>query len=484
MLLIGGTAITLSGINWNIGIAAWIAPFFLLMYTRKAKWYQLFFFFLVMSISGAVSQTNNNLFHLASVNIINGLTFGIVFTIVYGIDKALYKQNAGFYFTLLFPSLIVLIEFVLTALIGTWGIIAHTQYEMKSLLQLSSVTGVFGISFMVVWFSSVVYWLVENSCEWCIVKKGVLIYISILFLTLLYGELRLEANFPKGKTVKVAAVMSETDIQEIAANEKSSLEKLAADRQIKIPARIFSDSLAIKTLITRTYEASEQGAKIIVWNEIALILNQDQKQQLISEIQSICINERVYVLLAFLETCSDPEMKPFNNMSIFIDPLGKVVWKYMKSYLHYAETPIINRGDFNIPVVETEYGKISNVICYDLDMNSYIKQAGKKAIDIMLVPAEDWPGITPLHSRMACLEAIQYGFSLVRSNGKGLTAAYDYLGNTIASVNTLTSDTKIMYADVPVRSVKTFYFVIGNIIVCLAIMFLLFLVLTKIIRRK
>ena len=182
------------------------------------------------------------------------------------------------------------------------------------------------------------------------------------------------------------------------------------------------------------------------------------------------MNDHVFVLLAFLEECHEQNKKPFNNKSILVSTDGEIVWEYMKSFVHpYAEAPVINSGNFVIPVVQTDYGKIGNVICYDLDMNNYMKQAGKQAIDILLVPADDWAEITPLHSQMACLEAIQYGFSLVRANGKGLTAIYDYMGNTIASVNTLTSDTKIVYADVPVRSVKTLYSTFGDLIVYLAI---------------
>ncbi len=485
LLLIGGTGLTLSGINWYIGIAVWIAPVFLLMYTRKAKWYQFAFFFLVVSVSGAISQTCINLFHLTSVNIFNGISFGISYSIPYIIDKVFYKKNDKFYYSLIFPSAIIIVEYTMSYLIGTWGSISHTQYEIKSLLQLSSITGIFGITFIVAWFPSIVNWIIEKKSEHRLVYKSIIIYGSVVFIVLLYGELRMNYLFPTEKTVKTAAILSENDLHKMAENEKENLEKLSKDYTLEIPSHIYSDSSSVKTLIDRTYEASKHGAKIIVWNECALILNQQQKKNLISEIGSVCLKEKVYVLLAFLEECSDQNKKPFNNKSVLVSPKGEVVWEYMKSNLHpYAEDPIINRGNCEIPVIQTEYGKIGNVICYDLDLPKYIKQAGKQSVDILLVPAYDWAGITPLHSQMACLEAIQFGFSVVRSNGKGLTGTYDYMGNTISSVNSLTSHTKIVYSDVPIKAVNTFYSYTGDIIVYLAVLFLIFLIIIRFIKSK
>ncbi|MCG6189392.1 nitrilase-related carbon-nitrogen hydrolase [Maribellus maritimus] len=485
LLLAGGVAITLAGINWTIGIAAWIAPVFLLMFTRKAKWMEMLLLFLTLVVSGMISQTGNNLFHLATVNIFNGVSFGLLTGIAYVTDKALYKKNSPFYTSLIFPSAVILVEYVMSFAIGTWGSIAHTQFEFKSLLQLSSVTGTFGISFLVVWFASVLNWLIENKNKRRKIYIAGLIYGGIFLLVVLFGLIRKTQYSPNKKTVKVAAVISDTDIHKIVENNEETIKTLANDYSAKLPSEFFSAPEKVNTLIDRTKEASNQGAKIIVWNEIAFVLNQAQKQNLLTEMKSFCLKEQVYVLIAFLEESVQSNQKPFNNKSILISPDGNVVWEYIKSYLHpYAETPIINNGNFEIPSIQTEYGKIGNVICADLDMPAYIKQTGKQNIDILLVPSFDWPGITPLHSEMACLEAIQFGFSLLRANGKGLTAAYDYMGNSIASLNTFHSNEKILCAEIPVQSVTTIYAKTGNILIVLSFAFILFMIAKKAFKKQ
>jgi hypothetical protein len=38
ILALGTILISLAGLNWHIGIAAWLGPVFLLFYTRNSKW--------------------------------------------------------------------------------------------------------------------------------------------------------------------------------------------------------------------------------------------------------------------------------------------------------------------------------------------------------------------------------------------------------------------------------------------------------------
>jgi apolipoprotein N-acyltransferase len=145
---------------------------------------------------------------------------------------------------------------------------------------------------------------------------------------------------------------------------------------------------------------------------------------------------------------------------------------------------VINSGDATIPYIATEYGRIGTAICSDLDQHRYMSQAGKNQIDIMLVPAFDWEQITPYHSNMAAFAAIQFGVSVVRSNGKGIVAFYDYQGHALAKMNTLLSDTKINYAEVSVKSTTTVYSIAGDILVYIVTLFLLLVLVFKLAEKR
>ena len=58
------------------------------------------------------------------------LTFYWVLTwfLPYFIDRLLYRKNANFLDTLIFPAAVVLTEYFSNLYVGTWGSIAYTQY--------------------------------------------------------------------------------------------------------------------------------------------------------------------------------------------------------------------------------------------------------------------------------------------------------------------------------------------------------------------
>lgn len=475
-LLIGTLGMTFSGLNWQISILAWIAPICLLFYTRNSGTVGFILFFVLTSFAGYFSQTCNNLFDVFIVGLINALAYGVFHTIIYLIDKLLYTKGKRFYSTLIFPSLFVTFEFLISIIIGTSGIIAQSQFSFNQLAQLSTITGMFGISFIVVWFASIMNWIIENNYSKHSIRKAILIYGAVFLSIMIFGILRLSSLSDNQNTVKVATISGKTDIHGIVEKEQAEFIKLIDNPEMEIPDRFFANEDTIQNQIENTVKAAKNGAKIIVWNEDALILNNKQLDSLLVKSKTISKTYNAYILLAFLEKDNSSAPKPFNNRSVFITPKGKIAWEYLKSHPAPPEAPIINIGNSIIPYIDTEYGRIGNVICYDLDFPTYLRQAGKNSIDIMLVPAYDWERYAFLHSNMACFEALQSGFSLIRSNGAGINIVTDNQGKIIAEMNTYTSKSKILYADLPLYKATTIYSKIGNIFVYILMLFLLVII--------
>ncbi|MCJ7680825.1 MAG: hypothetical protein MUP70_08885 [Candidatus Aminicenantes bacterium] len=475
-LIFGLIAYTFSGLNWNVGIAAWMAPIFLLYFTKNAKWPGFILFFLGMAISSAISKTAENLSGLFIIYITTGLSHGVINSIPYIIEKLLNRKGDKFYSTFIFPSAIVFTEYILSLAFGVWGNASIAQYHNFDLIQITSVFGVFGISFLVAWFASMMNWIVKNGFETNIIRKGLVTYGVVFGAVLMYGGLRTSFSPPESETVKVAAIVGETDIHRVFKEWDDEIIELSKDYNMEIPDIGFSLTSAIESQVEKTKEALSNGARIVVWNEISLILKQSQEDSLLQQIKEQCVRNQAYILIAFLEKNSSPLPKPFNNKSILVTPDGEIAWEYLKSFLHPLEGLVINKGEGPIPFIDSEYGRISNAICADIDFSGYISQIGKKSIDILLVPAFDWEEVTPYHSDMAAFAAIQYGVSIVRSNGKGIVAFYDYLGDALAKTNTLISNSRITYAEIPTKSPKTVYSVIGNLFVYLLILFLIIIV--------
>ena len=475
ILLLGLLAYTFSGLNWNVGITAWIAPALLLFYSRSSKWSGLLFLFLGLAFCSAVSKTAENVSGVFIIYITTGLSYGFLYCLPYLIDKHVVKKGVKFYSTLIFPSAVVSVEYVLSQLIGIWGNGAIAQFHNSNLIQISSVFGVFGISFLIAWFGSTLNWVVENGIKSKRLWTGLVIYGTVLSSVLLFGVIR-QKSLPEAEdTVKVATIVGVTDIQQVYEDWEENIIGLSKNYAQEIPADIYSDSSDLEAMINRTDKALSNGAKIVVWNEISLLLMPSQTGSLVEKVKDLCAKYQAFVLIAVLEKNAGDLPKPFNNISILVDPECQILWNYQKYYLSH-ERLVTNTGSGPIPFADTEYGRIANTICADLDFSAYISQVGKESVDILLVPAFDWEEVTHYHAQMAAFAAIQYGVSIVRANGKGIAALYDTRGNIIAQSNTFKSDTKVNFAELPIIKATSIYSSIGDCFVYVWMVFLLIMI--------
>ena len=127
----------------------------------------------------------------------------------------------------------------------------------------------------------------------------------------------------------------------------------------------------------------------------------------------------------------------------------------------------MKKGPEIIPVVNTPYGNIGISICRDMSFPPYIRQAGKKHVDIMLSSAFDFPRGK---GHRYLMRAIENGFSFVRPTYNGVTFAVDYHGRIIASKDYFATSNEIMYADVPMKGKKTVYPIIGDVFAWLCVL--------------
>jgi len=113
--------------------------------------------------------------------------------------------------------------------------------------------------------------------------------------------------------------------------------------------------------------------------------------------------------------------------------------------------------------VETPFGRIASVICFDLDFPSLLRQAGQARVDLMFVPANDWKAVAALHQHQATFRAIEQGFALVRATSNGISVASDSHGRVVGMTNSFATGDGVLVAQVPVQGVPTIYARIGDL---------------------
>jgi apolipoprotein N-acyltransferase len=177
---------------------------------------------------------------------------------------------------------------------------------------------------------------------------------------------------------------------------------------------------------------------------------------------------------------------PFlKDEAVLLDPTGHVVWTYEKTHLvPFGEQDLVVQGDGKVPLVDSPYGRLANVICFDTDYPGTVRQAGQAGADLLFAPSDDWQAIDPAHAQHATFRAIENGFSEVREASKGLSIAVDYEGRVLSASDYFTTDQQVMVAYVPMHGVRTIYATIGDLFAWLCIIGLLALTGLAIIQSR
>jgi apolipoprotein N-acyltransferase len=171
------------------------------------------------------------------------------------------------------------------------------------------------------------------------------------------------------------------------------------------------------------------------------------------------------------------------DQALLIGPRGQVIWSYDKAR-PIPGLDISVPGNGQVPTVQTPYGRISNVICFDGDFPYLSHQAGQAHTDLMLVPSNDWRQIDPWHTQDITFRAIEDGFSLVRQTSNGLAIAVDYEGRVLGSSDSFATGDQVTIALVPTKGTQTIYTLVGDVFAQLCMAGLLLLIAFALVQRR
>ena len=127
--------------------------------------------------------------------------------LLFFLDKLLYSKNKGFTATLIFPLLYTSFDFLLNLfnLFGTLGILEYSQFDFLAFSEFASITGMWGLTFMITWFGSVVFWFIQNYSDKRKSIKGLSFYFSIFILIPVFGSIRMKYPLSTD-SIKIAGI--------------------------------------------------------------------------------------------------------------------------------------------------------------------------------------------------------------------------------------------------------------------------------------
>lgn len=454
------------GGKWSIPAAAWLSTIFLVRFYRDSERGGLAFLWLWLTGAVPAMIVWNGATALRFVHPIAEpllFTFMAPITLIpLVVDRTYHRRwsqegKSPFWLTLILPISMTAIDYFGTAgsPFGSFGAIAYTQAGFDAMMQLGSVAGLYGIPFVLGWVASVVNYAWEHGFATREVKRVAVVFGSMLAVMLVVGFSRPALANSTTQPVPVGGFSLPDDKLMTVFGTIGRGDHEAARATT---AALHDEQLA------QIRKMAQEGVKIVSLQEGAGAGYKAEVDKLLVDAAAIAREEAIYIVLP-TATFSETGDELMHNVVHIIDPAGEIVLEHYKFGGTQFEGSVTGSGE--LQTVETPYGTISAVICWDADFPENMKQAGEKDVDLLFVPSNDWYEIRDIHSGMATFRSVENGVPIFRQTGGGVSLVTDAYGRTVERIDMFETEQTGDWAaeqivDVQIGSVDTFYPVIGD----------------------
>ncbi len=314
-------------------------------------------------------------------------------------------------------------------IMGTWGFVANTLYGQPWLIQPVSVFSIFGLGLLIM-----------------SINFGLALGVLFLF----DRRWRLDPGIPPlaGRSVRrwilgvLAALVAWTGLSLALFRTPTTPTVRAAALHYDAGVPPWS---AVDRFSELTRRAAQDGARIVVWPEIAIqgdpqVTNTDHFRQLAAETDA-------HLVLGYVVQVTE---RAWRNEATVLTPDGRFLGVYGKDHpVTFAGETSLTRGTY--PVYDTPLGRLGTIICYDLDFTDTARIT-RNGAQLILVPSHDWPAIGAKHYTHLVFRAVENRVSMVKADNSGNDSVIvDPYGRIIVAALTLGGDRtgQALVADVP-----------------------------------
>lgn len=341
---------------------------------------------------------------------------------------------------LIFPAFWVIVDYLISriSIHGTFGNIAYSQMNFLPILQVASVTGIWGISFCIFLLAATtaaIFSTTPRSRKFSAAMPAML----FLLLVFIFGFGRLAAAPKNAPTAKVALMASSAKGNFFAASPE----------QLHAVLERYAD--AMKPLLGR-------GIQLIVLPEHTGPVTDLSQGDADALLGAMARNAGAYVAIGVERIGADLS----RNQERIYSPNGSLLATYNK---HHMLPPFESQfvPGTNRTVLDAPSGKWGVEICKDMDFPPLSRGYANDGIGMLIVSASDFVADGWLHGRMAVLRGIEDGFSIARSANLGILTATDDRGRVLREQETITGPPFVTaIADLPVRRDVTIYSRFGD----------------------
>lgn len=319
---------------------------------------------------------------------------------------------------------------------GHWASVAANHSGNLPLLQVASLGGLGLVALAVAWpagAAAVLLLTPAASRPW----RHAAVAAAATAAALVFGTFRV-ARAGDAPTVRVAAVTVDFP------SPLTSMEQLRGAEDV---------------LFERSERAVERGAQVVVWNEVATLVDPGEEPALAARAAAFARARRVDLVAAYGVLRARAPLR-YENVYRWFGPDGAEVERYDKHFLPLGEAAV--PGTAPLRAHDRPWGRAAGALCYDYDSPALARAHAREGADVVLLPSSDWRGIDPQHTEMARVRAIEGGFSILRAVRAATSAAIDPQGRFRATLSPWEENDRVLVATLPARQVRTLYATVGD----------------------
>jgi apolipoprotein N-acyltransferase len=364
----------------------------------------------------------------------------VVFATAVLLFRALVQRGRYGIALIAFPATWVCFEYLFNIFSphGTAVSLSYSQLKFLPVLQLASITGPWGISFLLLLLPAAVaitlqLWTRERT-------RGVRIAAAALgavSLVLAFGALRLALS-PSVGLVKVGLISSDLP-QNIGVAEDG------ADTE-----RLFRD------YVSQAESLAARGAQVIVLPEKLGVLAEPDARAGAALFQAVADRTKTVIVAGLIDVL--PPRK-YNQARVFLPQTRPLI--YDKQHLLPPFESKLQPGS-TLAILRRPASTWGVQICKDMDFTQLSRRYGAAGAGLMLVPAWDFDVDRIWHGHIALMRGVESGFSIVRAAKQGFLTVSDNRGRVIAESRSDSGPFVTLVADVPEVHDATFYILAGD----------------------
>jgi apolipoprotein N-acyltransferase len=446
----------------------WLAPLPVLWFALRRSWWVAGVTTAAAWLAGCFNLWGY--FHLVGMPFVAWLSiFGAVALVAAGavlLFRALMLRGAVWSGLIAFPAAWVAMEWVrnLTTPHGTAGSLAYTQLKFLPFLQLASITGPWGMSFLLLCFPAAlaIGLHLRKSSRKQAPKQALRVIAAtlvVLAAVLIFGAIRL-AMTPRGQQVRVGLVASDALANVNVAGE-------GADT-----GRLFASYAAAAERLAAPHDGQGGAQAIVLPEKLGVVLDAENGdadpifQRLADRTGATIVVGEVHVT----ESKKDGASK-YNRARIYQPQ--ELVLSYDKEHMLPPFESSLTPGTALVTLPKhTEPWGVA--ICKDMDFTPLSRKYGKADVGLMLVPAWDFNMDRGWHGHIAVMRGVEDGFSLVRAAKDGYLTVSDNRGRVVAEARSDSATFATLLATVPAVHSATVYLLLGDWFAWLACALLVF----------